>query len=193
MTEYNLTAEELLVVQLLFEASSEENHPEFLIKFYSGLHTTPLLDIIHSLQDKHVITKKYDPKKGENFDPEAVVMNDNFLNKYRKYSGELGMEFYNEYPSIALINGQIFDLKNWAKKFQQEEDFHYAYSKAIGHKTSKHEEVIELLKWGRENNCNLLNRNIAEFVISKGWERIKEFRDNPENEKMLSFDSLVEG
>lgn len=190
MEKYRLTAEEVLLIDLLFLASVEEGHKEYLVKYFTMPVTrTDLRDLLISLQNKGIITKQYKiPDKGQKFDPECVIFNQNFLNNYRKFSGDLGAEFFMEYPSVAIINGVEAPLKNYAKKFTTEEEFFYAYGKAIGWKQSKHEEILELLKWAKDNNCNLLNMNIADFVISKMWNSVEELKDG---EGTMSFSPTV--
>ena len=191
MEKYHLTAEESLVIELLFLASIEEGHSEYLVKYFTiQIDRTELRDILISLQDKGIIVKSYKiPSKGQKFDPEAVEFNKNFLHNYRKFSGELGQEFFKEYPSISIINGNEAPLKNYAKKFNSEEDFYFHYGKAIGWKLEKHLEVIELIKWAKDNNCTLLNMNIADFTISKMWRSIKELK---EGDGVMQFDSTKE-
>ena len=191
MEKYHLTAEESLVIELLFLASIEEGHSEYLVKYFTiQIDRTELRDILISLQDKGIIVKSYKiPSKGQKFDPEAVEFNKNFLHNYRKFSGELGQEFFKEYPSIATINGNEAPLKNYAKKFNSEEDFYFHYGKAIGWKLEKHLEVIELIKWAKDNNCTLLNMNIADFTISKMWRSIKELK---EGDGVMQFDTTKE-
>lgn len=191
MEKYHLTAEESLVIELLFLASIEEGHSEYLVKYFTiQIDRTELRDILISLQDKGIIVKSYKiPSKGQKFDPEAVEFNKNFLHNYRKFSGELGQEFFKEYPSIAIINGNEAPLKNYAKKFNSEEDFYFHYGKAIGWKLEKHLEVIELIKWAKDNNCTLLNMNIADFTISKMWRSIKELK---EGDGVMQFDTTKE-
>ena len=191
MEKYHLTAEESLVIELLFLASIEEGHSEYLVKYFTiQIDRTELRDILISLQDKGIIVKSYKvPNKGQKFDPEAVEFNKNFLHNYRKFSGELGQEFFKEYPSIAIINGNEAPLKNYAKKFNSEEDFYFHYGKAIGWKLEKHQEVIELIKWAKNNNCTLLNMNIADFTISKMWRSIKELK---EGDGVMQFDTTKE-
>ena len=190
MEKYGLTAEELLVIDLLFRASIEEGHSELLVKYFTmSVNRSELRDLLESLQDKGIIVKSYKiPAKGQKFDPEAVEFNKNFLHNYRKFSGELGLEFFNEFPSIALIGGVEAPLKNYAKKFNSEEDFFYQYGKSIGWKQDKHEEIIELIRWGKENDCRLLNMNIADFVISKMWNSIAELKNG---DGMMHFDSVT--
>ena len=179
MEKYRLTAEEILLIDLLFLASIEEGHKEYLIKYLNmPVEKSGLGDLLVSLQNKGIITKQYKiPAKGQRFDPEALEFNKNFLHNYRKFSGELGIEFFNEYPTVAIIDGKEVPLKNYAKKFSTEEEFYYAYGKAIGWKLDKHKEVIEFIKWAKDNNCNLLNMNIADFVISKMWRSIEELKN----------------
>ena len=191
MEKYHLTAEESLVIELLFLASIEEGHSEYLVKYFTiQIDRTELRDILISLQDKGIIVKSYKiPSKGQKFDPEAVEFNKNFLHNYRKFSGELGQEFFKEYPSIAIINGNEAPLNNYAKKFNSEEDFYFHYGKAIGWKLENHLEVIELIKWAKDNNCTLLNMNIADFTISKMWRSIKELK---EGDGVMQFDTTKE-
>lgn len=187
MEKYNLTAEEALFIDLLFLASIEEGHSEYLVKYFNlSINKTSLRDLLLSIQDKGIITKKYKvPNKGEKFDPEAIEFNKNFLHSYRKFSGELGIEFFQEYPSIAIINGTEAPLKNYAKKFPTEEAFYYQYGKIIGWNISKHREIINLIKWAKNTSCNLLNMNIADFVISKMWNSIQELKDG---KGVMTFD-----
>ena len=191
MEKYHLTAEESLVIELLFLASIEEGHSEYLVKYFTiQIDRTELRDILISLQDKGIIVKSYKiPSKGQKFDPEAVEFNKNFLHNYRKFSGELGQEFFKEYPSIAIINGNEAPLKNYAKKFNSEEEFYFQYGKAIGWKLDNHQEVIDLIKWAKDNNCTLLNMNIADFTISKMWRSIKELK---EGDGVMQFDTTKE-
>ena len=189
MEKYKLTAEEIMLVELLFLASIEEEHPEYLHRYLNlPIEKTNLRDILVSLQNKGVIVKSYKiPKVGSSFDPESVEFNKLFLNNYRKFSGELGSEFFDEYPSIAIINGSEAPLKNFGKKFNSEEEFFFRYGKNIGWNINTHHEVLDIIKWAKENNCRLLNMNIADFVISKMWTSIKELRDG---EGTMNFDNL---
>ena len=77
MAKYDLTAEELFVIDLLFLASAEERHPEFLYEYVSNskIH---LREVLFSLQEKGIILKSWKlPNSGERFDPETVVFNKN--------------------------------------------------------------------------------------------------------------------
>lgn len=189
MEKYRLTAEEALFIDLLFLASIEEGHSEYLYKYFTiNIERSELKDLLSSLQEKGIINKSYKiPAKGQKFDPEAVEFNKNFLHNYRKFSGELGLEFFNEYPSIAIINGVEAPLKNFAKKFNSEEEFFFQYGKSIGWKIENHNKILELIRWGKENRCNLLNMNIADFMVSKIWRSIEELK---EGDGVMQFDSV---
>lgn len=192
MEQYRLTAEELLMIELLFIAQPEEGHGEFLTK-YLGLPITKtrLRTILLSLQTKGIITKKYKvPKAGQKFDPETVIFNENFMRNYRKYSGELGQELWDAYPPIGIINGKEYDMRNFAKRFFTEDEMFFRYGKNIGWSKDKHKEVLELIDWAKKNKCNLLNKNIADFIISKSWESIKAFKEGHFDE--MVFDTITE-
>lgn len=191
MAKWQLTVEELFLIHLLFLASQEENHSELLIDYYSTpIEKTSIKDLLVSLQEKGVITKETKIlAPGQPFDPETVVFNKNFLKGYLKYSGELGAQLLDEYPHFVHINGMAYDIANFAKKFNSEEDFYYAYGKAIGWKPDKHEEVLDLIKWAKENT-NFLRFNICDFVIAKSWNRIQELKDGDFDN--LSFDYTME-
>lgn len=189
MEKYRLTAEEMYIVDLLFFSSPEEGHSEFL-RSYLNFSDIDLRQVLVNLQNKQVILKSYKiPKKGESFDPETVEFNKNFLNSYRKYSGELGYEFFMEYPSYGLINGSEVPLRNFAKKFNSEDDFFFAYGRAVGWNKEKHEHVLELIRWAKENQCRLLNMNIADFVISKTWLSIEDIKNG---NGAMAFDIMTE-
>ena len=189
MEKYRLTAEEVMLVELLFLASIDEGHPEYLYK-YVGLPVakTDLRDLLVSLKDKGIIIKSYKiPAKGSTFDPESVEFNKNFLKSYRKFSGELGSEFFDEYPSTAVINGSVVSLKNFSKVFNNEEEMFFTYGKNIGWDVETHQKVLDLIRWGKENNCNILNTNIGHFIRSKLWRDIEKYKNG---DGVMTFDNL---
>lgn len=190
MEKYLLTSEELLLIDLLFLASIEEGHSEYLVKYYSlPIKSTSLRELLLNLQDKGIISKQYKiPKEGEEFDPESVIFNKNFLNNYKKFSGDLGKEFYDTYPHNGIINGVEVPLNNWSKKFKSMDELFFAYGKAIGWKDEKHKKVLELIAWAKERSCNLLNMNIADFIVSKIWENIEELKNG---DGAMQFNPIV--
>ena len=191
MERYKLNAEEVFMLELLFLASIDEGHPEYLGRYcsISKLINVSVRDLMISLQKKGIINKSFKiPNIGEQWDPEAVEFNKTFLHNYRKFSGELGAEFLREFPSIAVINGVEAPLKNFAKKFNSEQDFYFRYGKLIGWNKEKHQHILELIRWGKENGCRLLNMNVADFVVSKMWQSIEELKDGGGT---MSFDTIT--
>lgn len=183
MEKYNLTIEEYFITELLFLACEEERHPEYLVKYISLKTKNDLLDILTSLKSKGIIKNKL-PKAGNSFNPGIIDFNKVFLHNYKKYSNELGQDLMRHYPSIAVIQGREYNIQNYAKKFNSEEEFCYFYGKSIGWNETKHEEVVKLVEWAKETSCNLININIADFVVIKSWNKIKEFKEN-------SYDGLI--
>lgn len=189
MEKYKLTAEEIMLIELLFLASIEEGHQEYLYKYLNlPINKTNLRDVLMILQNKGIIVKSYKiPPAGSKFDPESVEFNKLFLNNYRKFSGQLGSEFFDEYPSTAVINGSVVSLKNFSKVFDNEDEMFFYYGKSIGWNSENHQKVLDLIKWGKENNCNILNTNIGHFIRSKLWRDIEKFRDG---EGIITFDNM---
>lgn len=59
----------------------------------------------------------------------------------------------------------------------------------IGWKLNKHQEIIELIRWAKDNNCKLLNMNIADFVISGMWRSIEELKNG---DAVMRFDNITD-
>ena len=176
MTKYQIFAEELLFVKLVFLA--QEGHPEYLSKYFSQM---PLKgaprDTMLSLQEKGIINKSYKiPEKGQTFNPLDVDFNKLFMKSYLQHSYDMGMELFMNYPAFIIINGKQFSLKNIAKSFKSLDDFAFAYGKAIKFDVEKHKEILELLEWGKE--VNVLNYGIIEFITSLKWLELKELKES---------------
>lgn len=172
---YNLTADELLMVYLTFLARDEEGHPEYFAKWFNNGGSKQLRDIFESLKSKGIIHKDYNPST---YDPNVIEFNKNFLKSWIKNSGELGQELFEEYPPFLSSNGKLLPLRNIAKKFNTLDEFYFAYSSAIKHNPEKHKEVIDLLRWGKENGK--INYGICEFVISQKWTELTYLREHPQ-------------
>lgn len=170
---YNLTADELLVVYLTFLARDEEGHPEYFAKWFSNGGNIQLRKIFESLKEKGIIHKDYNPTE---YNPNEIEFNKNFLKSWIKNSGELGEELFESYPAWLNINGKMMSLRNIAKKFSTLDEFFFAYSSAIKHNPEKHEEVMDILNWAKQND--LINMGITEFVCSQKWRDLKELRDS---------------
>ena len=176
MCKYGLNVEEMFVSQLIYLA--KQGNEETLVEYYTNkLNEKPLLEMLSLLKNKHVFTAEYEiPLPGTQFNKKNVIFNKNFLNDFDKASNKLGEELIQMYPHFITIKDMTYSLINYAKKFNSLEDFCNAYGKAIGWKVSKHNEIIGLIDWAK-NNTNFINKNIADFVINNEWVRLKELKD----------------
>lgn len=176
LEKYRLSAEEWLVVRLLFLASAEENHKEFLVRYLQLPERQDLREVLISLQNKGVVLKSYKvPARGSVFDPADVEFNKLFLNNYFKYSAELGEELYNNYPTCMIIGGVTHMLRTPGKKFNDLEDLKFGYGKAIKFSPETHAKVMDILQWGKEHN--LINMGMAEFISARAWLNLEAIRN----------------
>lgn len=189
MERFSLTAEEVLVIELLFVAIESKSLDCIAAYYHLPIDKTGIRDLLLSLQNKGVILKTFKvPAKGETLDVEAIDFNSNFMKFYRKTSGELGEEFFKAYPNEAVIQGQSVTLKNWAKKFKSEDEMFFQYGKSIGWNYEKHLHVLEMIKWSKEHDLFGLNMNIGDFIISKMWESIEQHKDG---DGAITFDTTT--
>lgn len=188
LEKYKLTPDELFSIQLILFAA-EEGSTEFLFRFcsISDDHKLVFRNALISLQEKGVILKSYTiPKPGESFIPEEVAFNKSFIKNLFRASFDMGKELFEEYPTFGFINGQPVQLKGVAKKFNSLEDMYRFYGKQIGWKPEKHEEVMELVRWAKENN--IIKESIASFVVNNSWISLKEMRDG--DAVNINFDAV---
>lgn len=181
MSTYHLTADELMLIYLTFLARDEEGaHKEYFDQWFSNGGSERLRDLFESLKSKGIIHKDYSTNT---WDPNQIEFNKNFIKSWTKNSLEMGQELMNEYPTYIYISGQKAPLKDVSKRFCSLDDFFFFYSTQIGHNPEKHKEILDLVKWGKENNQ--ISFNILSFVISHQWNTLKEFRDNPDPIKVV--------
>lgn len=173
LSEYNLSADELLLIWLTLYARDEENHSEYFKRWFEDCDgKTKLRPLFESLKDKSIIKKNYNPTT---YIPNEIEFNKNFIKKYYKLSGELGKELFDAYEPFIQINGKMFSLKNISKKFFTLEEFYFYYSSQIGHDPEKHKQVMEMLQWGKDNN--LIKYSILEYVASHKWNELKQMKE----------------
>jgi len=175
MSTYNLTADELLLIYLTFLARDEEGHPEFFAQWFKSGGQERLRDLFNSLKEKKLIHKDYNPTV---YTPNEIEFNKVFLKSWIKNSGQMGKELFEEYPPFININGKFAPLRDISKRFASLDDFFFFYATQIGNNPEKHQEVLETLKWAKENGH--INFGITNFVISHQWEALKLLKDNPE-------------
>ena len=51
-----------------------------------------------------------------------------------------------------LINGKLYSLNNFAKRFVNLDEFAFYYSTSIKHSLETHKKVMEMLKYGKEHD-----------------------------------------
>jgi hypothetical protein len=133
-------------------------------------------ELLSGLQDAGVITKAYKiPEKGSAFNPLDVPINKNLVKDFFKCSFEMGKELFENYPMFGLINGEPVGIRSVSKKFDSLEDFYRYYGKSISWKPEKHEYIMELVSWAKDNN--LLVTTLANFVIDHKWEELEALRN----------------
>lgn len=175
MIKYQLTPDEFFLMKLIFFA--QEGQDKYISQFANECRfEKPIREILTSLQDKGVINKSYViPQTGEVFNPQDVDFNKNVLNQFFQHSQDLGMELFEAYPPFTIINGKTFSLRNISKNFKDFDDMAWNYGKAIRFDQNKHEEIMELLEFGKENN--LIHSGISDFILSRGWLALQVYKD----------------
>lgn len=177
MEKYKLTPDELYCVKLILLAS-EESSIDYLIRFtsISAEHRELFKKCLVSLREKEIILKSYKiPKSGQQFIPEDVKFNKNFLKNFFRASFDMGQELFNAYPPFAMINGSNVMLRSISKKFNSLEDAYAYYGKCIKWNPETHREILELISWSKD--FNILNCSLGSFIVDNKWIDLKELRD----------------
>lgn len=177
MEKYKLTPTELFAVKTILLA--QDNEDEYIFKFNDILNELDIKfrDILISLQNKSIILKSYKiPKEGEVLKLEDIEINKLFIKSYYKASFELGKELFDIYPMFGDIGGNIISLRTVSKKFNSLEDFYRFYGKSIRWNPNTHKEIIELIKWAKENTT-FINCSISSFCINQMWNELKALKD----------------
>lgn len=189
LDKYNLTPNEFLIVKVLLLLQDNEEEELFYNLITTIKHIgLALRDILISLQEKGVILKTYKvPSEGTKFDPFAIPINKNFVKHFYKCSFEIGKELFDNYPQFATINGCVVPLRTVAKKFDSLEQAYLKYGRAIGFNPEKHEKIIELVKWAKDNN--ILNCSLASFIVNEGWHDLEALR-NGKDVANINYDAV---
>jgi len=176
MLKYQLTADELFVIKLIFLA--QDGHEEYLSKFFTnhGQLTCTLREILLSLQSKTIINKSYVvPEQGTVFNPRDVDFNKTAVKGFLQHSQDLGMELFQAYPAFTTIDGRQFSLRNITKLYKSLDEMCFSYGKVIKFDLLEHKHIMDLLEFGKENN--LIRSGICDFIESRGWLLLEELRD----------------
>lgn len=176
LEKFNINSEELLFSTLLLLIQNGEKYD--FISHYFNLSLScrsNIRDLLISLQNKGIITKEYKiPNTGERFIPEGVTFNKNFVKSFHKYSFDAGKELFDVYPLFGIINNNPVGIRSISKKFDSLEDFYRYYGKSINWNPEKHNHIIELVNWAKDNN--LLVCSLANFVVDRKWEELEALR-----------------
>ena len=186
MSKHKLTESELMLIYLTFLAQDEQGgHTEYFVRWLNSGGQEKLRPLFESLKEKGIIRKNYNP---ESYIPNEIEFNKSFLKSWSKNTGELGKELFDAYPAFVQGNGRLLPLRNVSKRFHSLDEFFFNYSTTIGHSTEKHAEIMELLKWGKENNH--ITYGILEFVTSHKWLELKELRDKGVEGSVTTIESI---
>lgn len=172
LAKYKLTPNELMAIRTILLAIDGDN--EYLIKFNNILTVNDIKfrDILISLKSKGIILQSYDvPKPGEVFELAAILINKNFIKNFYRSAFYIGKELYDAYPQSTLVNGCIYTLKRISKKFNSLEDAFRVYGKIIKWNPETHYKIIELIKWGIDNNYNFTT--LDNFIVDQAWNSIE--------------------
>jgi len=80
-------------------------------------------------------------------------------------------ELMKNYPRLLEINGKKYNIVNIG-----EAELSLSYQKNLEITETEHEEVLELLEWGKENKC--VNIGLKKFAETQYWLTLKEMKEN---------------
>lgn len=173
LDKYRLVPTELFLIRVLLILQDDGDEDLFL-RYIKTLKQAGinLRNILITLQEKEILLKSCKiAKEGEEFDPYSLQLNKNFVKNLYKCSFTLGKELFEEYPAFAVINNSYTSLRGVSKHFKSLEDAYIKYGKSIKWNPEIHKEIIELVKWAKENN--MLNMSLGSFIVNNGWHDLK--------------------
>ena len=178
LEKYQINSDELLFITVILLIQEGDDNP--YINLYFSLPAScrgSIRDLLTSLQEKQIITKEYKiPPAGSQFIPEDVTFNKNFIKMFYKASFWIGKELFETYPISTIVNGIEYKLRRISKKFDSLEDAYKAYGKAISWKPEVHENILQLIEWGKENNYQFTT--LDSFIVDNDWLNIQAMKDN---------------
>lgn len=177
LDKYGLTPTELLVIKTLLILQND-NDTELFHSLISSFKRSgvQLREVLKDLQNKEIILKTFKiPSAGSTFDPYSIPINKNFIKNLYKSSFEMGKELFETYPQWTTINNSMVSLRGVSRHFDSLEDCYAKYGKAIGWNSERHQMVLELINWAKENN--ILSKSLGAFVVDNGWHDLKSLKD----------------
>ena len=175
LEKYKLTPTELFTIKCILIAKEDGDYEP--LQRLSTILDGGLRLVLERLQIKGIILKSFKiPKVGSKLEIEDIPINQNFQKQYFRASFKMGEELFETYPQSCYINNQYFNLRSVSHKFDSLEEAFAKYSKYIKHNPEKHQEIIELIEWGKENNYNFTT--LDRFIVDNAWESIKNMKEN---------------
>ena len=177
LDKYKIDSNELLFITVILLIQERDTNPYINLYFSLPVECRGnIRDLLNSLQRKQVITKEYKiPPSGTKFIPEDIIFNKNFIKSFYKGSFWIGKELFENYPMFCNINGCPTSIRSVSKKFDSLEDFYRFYGKSINWNPTTHEQILDLIKWGSENN--VINCTLCNFIIDRKWEVLEAMRN----------------
>ena len=173
MRDYKLNPTELFVIKVILLAQDGEYT---YLQQFNEIFNGQLRLVLESIQSKGIIIKAYKiPKEGTSFIPEDVQFNQNFLKKYYRSAFEMGEELFNTYPQSAVVGGVMYNLRSVSKRFDSLEQAFQRYAKIIKNSPELHQQVIDDIKWGIENEYQGFT-TLDRFIIDRGFEFLHSMR-----------------
>lgn len=179
MIKYQLTADELFLIKLIFYA--QDGHDEYISMFFSQDQLgKSIREILISLQTKGIINQTFTiPESGQVFNPQDVDFNKKVIKSLYQHSQDLGMDLFNIYPPYTYINGSPYSLRNFTKLYKSFDEMCFAYGKEIKFDLKKHEQIMNILEWAKDNNK--IRNNLGQFIAERQWEMFEKMQNNDED------------
>lgn len=174
MQSYDITAEQLFLVKLLFIAQEENGRQSAIVDYFVKCrHSSVPLEMLNILGEKNILVLNTIPKKGDKLIPDNLHFTQKFLKDWFIYAHVAGKELMDKYPNyMKTAHGELLPAKNITKVYISLEAMFNAYGKSIRHSRNNHEKIMNLLRWSEEKG--LIKFGIAEFVASKKWESLEQ-------------------
>ena len=174
MQAYDISAEQLFLVKLLFIAQENNGRQNAIVDYFVKCrHSSIPLEMLQALGEKKILIENTLPKKGDKFIADNLQFHKKFLTDWFVYAHEAGKELMDKYPNyMKTFNGDLLPAKNITKVYISLEAMYNAYGKGIRHSKSNHLKVMQLLNWAEDKG--LIKFGIAEFIASRKWESLEQ-------------------
>lgn len=189
LEKYRITPTELFVCKTILLAVDGED--QYLVRYFNILKScnVDFRSILVSLQDKGIILKSYKiPESGETLDVYSIPFNKMFVKTFYRSSFTMGKELFDCYPQTTVVNGCVYALRRISKKFNSLEDAFNAYGKAIKWNNKTHEKIVNLVKWGIENDYSFTT--LDDFIVDNAWNSIEAIKEG--NAVNINFNAITQ-